>query len=443
MARLVNRRCRLTVSLPVVKDYVSGDTVHGHQDALEINGGDAQGMRVQFSVKKSTEKEPNTADITVSNLAEATREALTAMGKGSLVTLDAGYEETGIVRIFTGDARSVDHARNGSNWDTVFKCGDGERAYRFARWGTSYAANTSASVIVRDLVNQLGLGGSGSNINAVTMTKVFQHGYAVHGPAMRSLDRLLKSMGFSYSIQDGAIQILQDGATAAEDHIPVITSNSGLIGSPEMGTPDKKGAPALLKFTSLLVATKPGKMVRLESQRYKGFVTVKKVEMRGDTHSGDWNSDIYGSSVATERAPELAEVIRQAIESRVAQVNVSLPARVERYDAATQKVDAKPLVMSFYRDETDTRRPESLPIVASVPVAFPQGGGYALTFPLQVGDIGTLVWSQLSLDRWLSGQGQEVDPEIDHLHGLSDGIFFRGCAPSVPHSLACPPTMRF
>jgi len=129
------------------------------------------------------------------------------------------------------------------------------------------------------------------------------------------------------------------------------------------------------------------------------------------------------------RAPELAEVIRVALEARIAQVNVCLPARVEKYDAATQKADVKPLVMMFYRDESDERQVESLPVIASVPVAFPQGGGYCLTFPIKAGDIGIIQWSQLSLDRWLSGHGQEVDPEIDHIHGLSDGIFIPGLRP--------------
>jgi hypothetical protein len=293
--RLYGRRCRVTVTLPFVKDYVAGSVVQGHQDALEVNGGDSLGMRIQFSVKKNAEKEPNTGDITISNLAEATREALTALGKGSVVTLDAGYEGTGIARIFRGDTRSVDHVRNGGNWDTTFKCGDGERGYRNANASESYAAGTLASDIVERLVDKLALG-IGSNIDSVlpSMTKVFNHGYSVHGSAMRSLDRLLRSMGYSWSIQDGAIQIEQNGAAAVEDHIPEITPTTGLIGSPEMGTPDKKGAPALLKFSSLLVATKPGRKVRLVSKRYQGFVTVKKVDMHGDTHGGDWQSDIYG-----------------------------------------------------------------------------------------------------------------------------------------------------
>lgn len=133
--------------------------------------------------------------------------------------------------------------------------------------------------------------------------------------------------------------------------------------------------------------------------------------------------------MGNERAPELAEVIRNALEARIAHINVSLPARIESYDATTQKANVKPLVMMFYRDEEDERQVEPMPVITAVPVAFPSGGGYCLTFPLKQGDIGTIVWSQLSLDAWLAGHGQEVDPEVDHLHGLSDGIFIPGLRP--------------
>lgn len=133
--------------------------------------------------------------------------------------------------------------------------------------------------------------------------------------------------------------------------------------------------------------------------------------------------------MANERAPEPAEVIRRALEARIAQVHVSLPVRVETYDSATQKVSCKPLVMSYYRDENDERQAESLPIINGVPVAFPQGGGYSLTFPIQPGDIGMVIWSELSMDRWLSGTGQEVDPGIDHRNALADGVYVPGVRP--------------
>jgi len=291
--RLFGRRCKVLLEQPLVSDYTSGSEVVGHRDAVEINAGDSIGMRVQFKIKKSDEKEPNTAEITVSNLSEQTRQSITK--KGLTVTVDAGYEQTGIARIFRGDARFIDHVRNGADFDTVIKCGDGERGSRFAKVNEAFAAGTLASDIVERLVDKLGIG-IGSNIDTVKagMTHAFYHGYSIHGSAMRALDHLLKSMRYEWSIQDGAIIILKKGQPLAQDHIPAITPTSGLIGSPEMGTPDHKKKPALLKFKSLLLPTVPGRKVRLDCSRYHGYVDLKKVEIIGDTHGDEWSTTMWG-----------------------------------------------------------------------------------------------------------------------------------------------------
>ena len=63
---------------------------------------------------------------------------------------------------------------------------------------------------------------------------------------------------------------------------------------PEMGTPEKKGKPALIKFKSLLMQTRPGGLVRLKSRVYDGEVTVKKLDHDGDTHGGNWYTNIEG-----------------------------------------------------------------------------------------------------------------------------------------------------
>lgn len=304
--RLFGRRCKITIAQPFVKDYTQlgpsrgpgqgrfkGTVDIGHRDTIEINGGDSIGMRVQFTIKKTSEKEPNTGEIVVTNLAESTRHAVAQ--KGVTVTVDAGYEATGITRIFRGDARSVDHIRQGADWETTFKCGDGERGYRHARLNESFAPNTSAADIAERLIESSAFE-VGSNIAQIApaMTKIFQHGYSVTGSSTRSLDRLLKAIGFAWSIQDGAIIIRKIGDPAPKDHIPVISPTSGLIGSPEFGAPEHKKKPALLKFKSLLIPTKPGRSVELSCERYHGLVELHKVHIQGDTHGGDWYTEMQG-----------------------------------------------------------------------------------------------------------------------------------------------------
>lgn len=295
---LYGRRARLTLAIPV---STPGDFTHVTTDVLEIQGGDDPanpGMRIQFEVAKTVEKEPNTSKVVVSNLSPTTRAGL--QKKGVKVTLEAGYVATGMSRIFVGDARTIDHVRNGPDWDTTIKLGDGERSIRFARFNESFAPGTSAGDVLTALANASGLA-VGNVPDVVANLTTFDQGYAVSGRVDKSLDRLVKSLGYKYSVQDGALQILTPGQ-ALNSSVPDVSPSTGLIGSPEMGTPEKKGQPALLKFRSLLVPVIPGGKVKLTSERYDGvFVRIKKVKFTGDTHGGEWYSDMEGTILPNGR----------------------------------------------------------------------------------------------------------------------------------------------
>lgn len=125
------------------------------------------------------------------------------------------------------------------------------------------------------------------------------------------------------------------------------------------------------------------------------------------------------------RQPTLAEVIRAHVLSNLSELHVALPGRIESYDAATQQASVQPLIKSPITDEEGERQVERLPVIPGVPVQFPQGGGFRLTFPLAAGDTGLLLFSEVSLDVWLS-EGGEVDPRDDRRHHLTDAIFIPG-----------------
>ncbi len=289
---LYGRRCRLTIAVPVA---TPGDFTHTTADVVEINGGgdpSDPGMRVQFKVKKTREKEPNPAEIIVSNLSETRRKSLQT--KGVKLLLEAGYEATGIFRVFAGDVRTIDHVREGANWLTKMKCGDGERSFRWARAGESFGAGTAAADIVKYLGKQLGLDDGNVASEAKNLTVRFDAGYVVFGSAQQALDRLLLSIGYGWYVADGALYILRTDASLQGLQIPEVSPETGLIGSPEVGTPEKKGGPALIKFKSLLMQSRPGGLVRLKSAVHDGQVTVKKLDHDGDTHGGNWYTTIEG-----------------------------------------------------------------------------------------------------------------------------------------------------
>lgn len=142
------------------------------------------------------------------------------------------------------------------------------------------------------------------------------------------------------------------------------------------------------------------------------------------------------------RTPDLTEVIEAGIVSALADVHTAIPGLVTRYDAATQTADVQPLMRAPYIDETGIRRVVSIPVVTGCPVAFQGGGGFEVTFPVEPGDIGILLFSESSLDKWMSGRGGEVDPDIDARFSLSDGMFIPGIRPKGSPRPATGSTIR-
>lgn len=126
-----------------------------------------------------------------------------------------------------------------------------------------------------------------------------------------------------------------------------------------------------------------------------------------------------------QRAPTFPAILNAIKASTMADLRVAIPARVERYDPGTQTIDAQPLVQDSYTDENGERVTENLPVVTSVPVIFPGGGGFRLVFPLQQGDTVLLVFNDRALDAWQSG-GNLATPADDRRHELTDAVAIPG-----------------
>lgn len=128
------------------------------------------------------------------------------------------------------------------------------------------------------------------------------------------------------------------------------------------------------------------------------------------------------------QTPKLEEVIEMAIDERLDQVYTAMPGRVEDYDAQLQSVSVKPLVRYEHIGEDGGRYADSLPVVGGVPVVFPGAGAFSITFPIEPGTTGLLVFANCSLDQWLS-LGDEVNPASDRRHSIADAVFIPGLRP--------------
>jgi hypothetical protein len=128
----------------------------------------------------------------------------------------------------------------------------------------------------------------------------------------------------------------------------------------------------------------------------------------------------------TAESPTLARVIKDAIEARIGELHVSLPAKVLSYDVAKQTCSVEPVIKRKYV----TGEVVSLPVINNVPVCMPRAGNAFLSLPIKVGNYVLLIFSERSLDVWLK-QGGSVDPLESRKHHLSDAIAIPGVYPST------------
>lgn len=127
----------------------------------------------------------------------------------------------------------------------------------------------------------------------------------------------------------------------------------------------------------------------------------------------------------------LNEAIKAGINNVLAHVHTALPGSVESYDYKKQKASIKPLLKKTFSDGTVL----DLPIINNVPVIFLRSGNASLTFPVNKGDTGLIIFAERSLDTWLS-KGGNTAPLDTRRFDLSDGIFIPGLIPFSNNSLA-------
>jgi hypothetical protein len=124
-----------------------------------------------------------------------------------------------------------------------------------------------------------------------------------------------------------------------------------------------------------------------------------------------------------------AAAARAHVEAAVVDLHTSGPGIVQSFDAAKQTAVVKPVVQKFFRGQGF----KPLPPLMDVPVQFPRGGGFVLTFPVQQGDECLLVFAERAIDHWHAMGG--VQPPSDfRTHSLSDAFAIMGVS-SIPKAI--------
>lgn len=245
-----------------------------------------EGLRIAFEIVKDLKPQSNKAKIVIYNLSKGTREIFAQ--KPVRVTLEAGYAGA-YFKIYEGDLITATPKWQETEHLTTLQLGTGRDRERGARLSRTYKIGSNPKQIATDLAESMGLK-IPKNIDE--FKKVFSSGVTLKGPSADQLTKILKVQGMGWSNQDGRLQILRDGKGTTAEAI-VVSSETGMIGSPELTSPNKKGQPAVLKVRTILDSEKaPGRHIAVRSRDTTGTYIITKLTQIGDNYAQPWYSDI-------------------------------------------------------------------------------------------------------------------------------------------------------
>jgi len=123
--------------------------------------------------------------------------------------------------------------------------------------------------------------------------------------------------------------------------------------------------------------------------------------------------------------PTLSDVIEAGVAARLETFWTAIPAKIKSYDPATGCADVDPVIRQLDAAGVVV----DLPSVVCMPVLFPAGGGYSISWKLEAGDPCLVVFSSLSMAQWIQGGEEGANPEAPRRNSLSDGVIIPGVRP--------------
>lgn len=292
----------MTVSSPIAGTGLIGSALFGRAFSLVIGipnqptsnvsagfndtnatGLDVSGFDCEFQIEKNLKPEPNTCSIKIYNLSKSHQQQLGG-AKKLTVSLSAGYAGNTSL-LYLGEVRAAWTVKDDVDSVTTIESGDGDTAMRGARITQTLGAKVPIATAMSAVAQALGLGQG--NIGTATaqlenagITSL--NGGALTGSAAHRMTDFCRSAGLEWSIQNGAIQILNIGKAISAQAFE-ISSSTGMIDSP---TVDNKGV--VSAKTLIIPGLLPGILVTFNTLYLTGGYRVERCKWSGQTMGDDW-----------------------------------------------------------------------------------------------------------------------------------------------------------
>lgn len=126
-----------------------------------------------------------------------------------------------------------------------------------------------------------------------------------------------------------------------------------------------------------------------------------------------------------ERLGDQDEFLRSAMDARQAMTWTALPGIVVSVNLGAATAVVQPAIKVPIYQNDGSRTYAQLPSIPDVPLVFPRGGGYMLTFPVSTGDEVLLVFASRRIDFWWQSGGVQPSHDV-RMNDLSDAFAIPG-----------------
>lgn len=122
---------------------------------------------------------------------------------------------------------------------------------------------------------------------------------------------------------------------------------------------------------------------------------------------------------------DLNEAVLAALAANQAGLWTALPGIVKQVDLSKHTVQVEPTIQIKLRNPDGSFVWATIPVLPDVPLVFPSGGGFSLTFPIAIGDEVLVIFASRCIDTWWQSGATGTQAEF-RMHDLSDGFAIPG-----------------
>lgn len=285
-----------------------------HKGHIVVGGFSTDGLDFAFEVTKTLAPAFDSAVIRIYNVTPSRAEKILRLisfsDQKTEVQLWAGYEDTGVKRLYLGYAASASFEQGEIETELILNCSDTAGGSHLLYSSEAVEGVLAVETLVRLLVSNLGAKPGGLDAafatpqwkkwstSQVAPNATLTPGYMTEDTILESLTTIFRSAGMMWTIRDGAFEAFPLGSSIPGTPKAVSTA-TGMLGAPARLVPA-----GLLVQHTLDGAFQCGGLVSVTSTRIPSF----SGRIDAIRHTGVFSGDDWTTELRLADTTKLAEV---------------------------------------------------------------------------------------------------------------------------------------